>query len=124
MPALADSVYDNGLEPGLKDLVEKLHLCFADPGLNWTNLTTFTLGTKDNPTITGPQDRTGGGREIVVSQIVDGIVNTTGTATHYALTDDSNSTVLASGELQQASNLLLGNFFSTTRFLIGIPDPV
>jgi hypothetical protein len=50
-------------------------------------------------------------------------VNTSGTATHYALTDDSASKLLATGSLSSSQSVTAGNTFSLSEFAIGIPDP-
>lgn len=122
MPALHDDVYDNGMVP-LASIVEKLHILKADPGLVWANIATHGLGNKTPPVVSAPTDRTGGGRKVTVSAIPDGSVTATETATHYALTDDSATKILASGTLAAPQAVTIGNPFTLAAFDIGIPDP-
>lgn len=122
MPALHDDVFDNGLAV-IPANTEKLYILSAYPGLVWANIASYALGNKAAPSIGAPGDRSGGGREVVVSAISGGAVTATGTATHYALTDDSASRILASGALLESQIVTAGNPFTLTQFAIGIPDP-
>lgn len=122
MAALHDEVFDSGLDLIDTD-TENLVILSADPGLTWANIATYLLGTKSAPAISAPADRSGGGREVTISAITDGSVSATGTATHYALTDDSASRILASGALSSSQAVTNGNTFTLTEFTIGIPDP-
>ncbi len=128
MATLHNNVFDNGLSQ-LSSNVENLYICSQEP-TTFTEASTdpgsggYKLGTKSGPSIANPSDRSAGGREVVVAQITDGSVGYTGTATHYALTDDSTSTLLATGSLSGGGqSVTSGNTFSLTEFAIGIPDP-
>jgi len=79
MPFLADIVFDGGLNQ-LNGLTENLYITSAEATTFAEASTTFRLGTKATPTIGTGVDRSGGGREVVVSAITDGTVNTTGSA--------------------------------------------
>lgn len=116
-------IYDNGLAP-LTTIVENLYICSQLPA-NFTEASaTYKLGTKATPGITGPTDRgAGGGREVTVGAITDGTVNTTGTASHYALCDNSASKLLAAGDLAATQSVTSGNPFTLTSFKVGIPAP-
>lgn len=122
MAALSDNVFDNGLSY-IDTYAENLVILSADPGLTWANIATYLLGTKAAPTIAAPADRTGGGRQVTVSAITDGSVSATGTATHWAITDDSATEILATGALSASQAVTSGNTFTLTQFEIGIPDP-
>ena len=122
MAALNDKVFDSGLNVIDTD-TENLYILSGDPGLTWSNIGTLGLGNKATPSIAAPSDRSGGGREGVVSAITDGSVTANGTATHYALTDDSLTLILASGPLSASQGVTSGNTFTLTEFAIGIPDP-
>lgn len=122
MAALSNNVFDNGLNY-IDTNCENLHILSADPGLTWGNIATYKLGSKATPSIAAPTERSGGGREIVVSAITDGSVTATATATHWALTDDSASETLATGALSASQGVTSGNTFTLTQFAIGIPDP-
>jgi hypothetical protein len=123
MPFLADIVFDGGLNQ-LNGLTENLYITSAEATTFAEASTTFRLGTKATPTIGTGVDRSGGGREVVVSAITDGTVNTTGSATHYALTDNSASLLLATGLLSAPQSVTASNTFTLGSFAIGIPDPV
>lgn len=122
MAAIHNDVFDNGLSI-LNTLVENLYICNADPGLTWSNLATMVVGTKATPTVSVPEDRIAGGRQVTVSAILDGVVDETDDATHWALTDDSEEDILVSGELSVAQAVTEGNTFTLTAITIGIPDP-
>lgn len=118
---LHDDIYDTGLSQ-LTTIVEKLHICSAQP-TTFGEVATYTLGNKASPTITGPTAKGGGGREVTVSAISDGSVTGTGTAAWFALTDDSASKLLATGNLASSQSVTSGNTFTLTSFTIGIPAP-
>lgn len=122
MASLHDDVFDNGLS-AIDDNTENLYILSADPGLTWANIASYGLGSKATPAIAAPSDKAGGGREVVVSAISDGSVTGTGTASHFALTDDSATKILASGALASSQAVTSGNTFTLTEFAIGIPDP-
>lgn len=121
MGFLHNDIYDNGLSA--LGNTEKLVLLKADPGLTWGDIATHKVGEKAGPSIGAIADRSGGGREREVAAITDGSVTVTGTATHYALTDDSASKVLVSGALAAGQVVTQGNTFTCTAFRIGIPAP-
>ena len=122
MPALHNDVFDDGLSV-LNTLTENLYILKADPGLTWADIATHAVGEKATPTVSVPEDRTAGGRQVTVSAITDGDVTVTETATHFALTDDSETKILASGDLAASQAVTSGNTFTLTAITIGIPDP-
>jgi hypothetical protein len=121
MPFLHDDVFDNGLNV-IDANVENLYITNAEISV-FANLAAATLGSKAAPTISAPGDRTGGGRKVTVSAITDGAVSANGTASHYALVDDSASKILAAGPLNASQVVTSGNVFTLTAFDVGIPDP-
>ena len=122
MAALGNQIFDNGLNH-LANNTERLYLLSADPGLTWANIASYALGYKSGPSIASPTDRGTGGREVVVSAITDGLVTATGDATHYALTDNSESLIFVSGALDATLSVTNGGVFAVEEFAIGIPDP-
>lgn len=122
MAELNNDVFDSGLST-LTSSTETLHILSADPGLTWANIATYTLGNKSGPSVGSPTDRTGGGRKVTISATTDGNITGTGTATYYALTDDSDTKILASAALNSSQSITAGNTFTLTEFEIGIPDP-
>ena len=123
MPFLADTVYDNGLVQLLQ--TETLYI-------NTAEQTTFAgassgatrLGTKATPVVGSPADRSGGGRQVTISAITDGVVNTSGNAQAWSICDDSASLLLATGLLDAPQAVTAGNPFTLSSFTIGVPDPV
>lgn len=122
MASLADRVFDNGLtvldtEANRIDITSQEATTYAEA------TSTYTLGNSTSLSIGAPADRTGGGREVTAAAISDGSVSGTGTATHYAIVDTSNSRLLATGSLSASQSVTSGNTFSLASFTIGIPDP-
>jgi len=122
MASLADRVFDNGLtvldtEANRIDITSQESTTYAEA------TSTHTLGNSTSLSIAAPSDRSGGGREVVAAAISDGSVSGTGTATHYAIVDTSNSRLLATGALSASQSVTSGNTFSLASFTIGIPDP-
>ena len=122
MATLNDRVFDNGLtvldtEANRIDITSQEATSYAEA------TSTYTLGNSTSLSIGAPQDRSGGGREVVVAAITDGSVTGTGTETHYAIVDTSNSRLLATGSLTASQSVTSGNTFTLSSVAIGIPDP-
>lgn len=127
MAFLNDRVLDNGLTV-LDTEANRLDITHTEATTYTQATSTYTVGNKTSPTVSAPQDRSGGGREVVVSAITDGEVTATSTGTgddaqYWALTDTVNSRLLAAGPLAAAQLVTDGNVFTLTQFAIGIPDP-
>lgn len=123
MATLNDRVFDNGLS--VLDLEANAVYVTSQEATSYLDATsTSALGNSTSLSIGAPQDRTGGGREVVVAAISDGSVTGTGTATHYAIVDTANSRLLATGTLTASQSVTSGNTFTLSSFTIGIPDPV
>jgi len=122
MPSLNNRVFDNGLSV-LDTESSRIDLT-SQEATSYTEATsTYTLGNSTSLSIAAPSDRSGGGREVIVSAISDGSVTGNGTATHYAIVDVSNTRLLATGSLTASQVVASGNTFSLGSFTIGIPDP-
>jgi hypothetical protein len=122
MATLNDRVFDNGLTV-LDTEANAIHITSAE-ATDFANVSAVTLGNSTSLSIGAPQDRTGGGREVVVAVITDGSVTGTGTATHYAIVDTVNSRLLATSTLTASQSVTSGNTFTLSSVTIGIPDPV
>lgn len=122
MATLNDRVFDNGLTV-LDTEANAIHITSAEATTYAAATSTLTLGNSTSLSIGAPQDRTGGGREVVVAAINDGSVTGTGTATHYAIVDTVNSRLLATGSLTASQAVTSGNTFTLSSVSIGIPDP-
>jgi len=122
MATLNDRVFDNGLT--VLDTEANKILVTSQEATTYTEANaTYALGNSTSLSISAPADRTGGGREVTVSAISDGAVTGTGTVTHYALVDTSNSRLLATGSLTASQAVTSGNTFTLGAFTVGIPDP-
>jgi hypothetical protein len=122
MATLDNRVFDNGLTV-LDTEANAIHVTSAE-ATSYANVAAVTLGNSTSLSIGAPQDRTGGGREVVVAAIDDGTVTGTGTATHYAIVDTVNSRLLATSALTASQSVTTGNTFTLSSVAIGIPDPV
>lgn len=122
MATLNNRVFDNGLT--VLDTEANSIYITSQEATTYTNATTtYALGNSTSLSIGAPQDRTGGGREVVVAAISDGSVTGTGTATHYAIVDSVNSRLLVTGLLTNSQTVTSGNTFTLSSVTIGIPDP-
>jgi hypothetical protein len=123
MATLNNRVFDQGLS--VLDLeANQIHVTSQEATTYAEAITTYTLGNSSSLSIGAPQDRTGGGREVVVAAISDGAITGTGTATHYAIVDTANSRLLATSTLTASQAVTNGNTFTLSAVAIGIPDPV
>ena len=123
MALLDNRVFDNGLT--VLDTEANAIYVTSQQAVSYVDATaTSALGNSTSLVIGAPQDRAGGGREVVVTAITDGSVTGTGTATHYAIVDTINSRLLAAGSLSASQAVTTGNTFTLSSVSIGIPDPV
>lgn len=123
MPLIADYVFDAALSK-LDLEANRLDICSSEPATYTAATSTVSLGSKTSFTIGAPADRTPNGRKVTTSAITDGTVTGTGTATHWAITDTTNSRLLATGALAASQAVTSGNVFTLGAFDIGIPDAV
>ena len=122
MPFLADYILDLALAE-LDTATATLYITSAEATSYAEASSTYKLGTKASPTIGAPADRTPNGRKVTVAAITDGTVNSSGDATHWALTKDG-TTLMATGELAAPLTVTAGNVFTLDAFDVGIPDAV
>jgi len=122
MATLNDRVLDSGLS--VLDTEANKIVVTSQEATTFTNANaTYALGNSTSLSIGAPADRSGGGREVTVAAITDGSITGTGTATHYAIVDTTNSRLLATSTLTAAQSVTSGNTFTLASFTIGIPDP-
>jgi hypothetical protein len=122
MATLNDRVFDNGLTV-LDTEASAIHVTSQESTTYTEATSTHTLGNSTSLSIGAPADRSGGGREVTVAAISDGSITGTGTATHYAIVDVSNTRLLVTGSLSASQSVTSGNTFTVASFAIGIPDP-
>jgi hypothetical protein len=122
MATIADKVLDDGLNTLTND-ANRVDIT-SQEATSYTDATsTSTLGNTTSITISSPADRTGGGRKVTLSAISGGSVTATGTATHYSISDTTNSVLLVTGSLTASQSVTTGNTFSLEALDVGIPDP-
>jgi hypothetical protein len=122
MATLGDRVFDNGLT--VLDTEANKILVTSQEATTYTEANaTYALGNSTSLSVNAPADRTGGGRKVTVAAISDGSITATGTATHYAIVDTTNSRLLATAALTASQSVTSGNTFTLATFDIGIPDP-
>lgn len=122
MATLGDRVFDFGLND-LDTLGTRMDVCTTLPTTYAEATSTYTLGNKTGLSIGAPADRTGGGREVTVAAFSDGTQTGAGTANYYAITDPTNSRLLAAGSLSAGLVLSGSGSWGSVAFTIGIPDP-
>ena len=122
MAFLDNRVFDNGLTI-LDTEANVVHVTSAEATTYAQATSTLTLGNSTSLSIAAPSDRSGGGRKVTVSAISDGSITGTGTVTHYALVDTTNTRLLATAALTASQSVTSGNTFTLASFDIGIPDP-
>ena len=120
MAFIADRVLDLGLNV-LSTEANRLDICSSEPTTFAAATTTASLGNKTSLSVGAPEARTPDGRRVTIAQIVDGTVDGTGTATHYAIVDTVNNRLLATGSLSASQVVTSGNTFTLAAFDIGIP---
>lgn len=122
MASIADRVLDNGLTV-LDTEANKITVTSQESTTYASANSTHALGSSTSLSIGSPADRSGGGREVTVAAVTDGSISATGTASHYAILDTSNTRLLATGSLSASQSVTSGNTFTLASFKIGIPDP-
>ena len=123
MATLADRVYDFGLDV-LDSEANRVDICSSEPTTYTAATSTASLGNTTSITISAPTDGDTYGRKVTLSAISGASVTGTGTASHFAITDTTNSRLLATGALSGGGqSVTSGNTFSLTAVDIEIPDP-
>ena len=124
MSSIADRVLDSGLttldlEANRIDLTSAESTTFAEA------TSSQTLGNATSISINAPADRTasGGGRKVTLAAVSGGSITSSGTATHFAISDTTDSRLLVTGALTASQSVTSGNTFALSSLDIGIPDP-
>ena len=113
MAFILDAALDAGLNRAL-DLVENMYICSQEPTTFTEASSTYKLGTKATPTIAAAANGTPNGRSRSIQTFTDGTVDASGTATHWALTDNSLSELDVTGALSASQAVTSGNSWSLT----------
>lgn len=120
MAFLIDNVYDSGLSY-ITSNGTRIDICSQEPTTYTQATSTYTLGNKTSMTVGSPTNGNTDGRKVVVPAITTGSVTATGTATHWALTNASN-TLIATGSLTSSQGVTNGNTFTLDAIDITIRD--
>lgn len=108
------------LDAGLNNIrgdITHLYICSAEPE-SFAEVATYALGVKASPSLGAIGAGSPNGRQFQIDAISDGSVTDTGTASHWALTDDTGSALLATGDLTTPQGVTSGNTFTLTAFTI------
>jgi len=119
MVFINDEVFDSGLDYADTTGI-RLHIVSTDPTDTYATVTGNQLAIE----VTGPGVTTDGaidGRRVIVPAITAGSITATGTASHWAVTDNS-SIVVASGALSATQAVTSGNSFTLDAVSITIRD--
>lgn len=119
MAFINDEVRDQGLDWADTNGT-RLDICSTDPGGTYATVTGNTLGNKTLNT-GATEDGAVDGRRVIVPAITDGSVTGTGTATHWALTNGTD-TVVASGALSASQGVTASNDFTLDAISITARD--
>lgn len=120
MAFINDEVFDQGLDWADTNGT-RLDITSTDPGGTYATVTANTLGNKTVGVTAAENADTGTGRQVTVPAITDGSVTGTGTATHWAI-HNGTDTVVASGALTSSQSVTSGNTFTLDEILITIRD--
>lgn len=128
MAYLNSLVLDNGLAY-LTSRAQRLDICSVQPTLFTQATVTFSLGYKSPLVIGAPTSMSSpGGRRVIVPAITDGLILVSSTgptddAEFWAITDVTNSVLLAAGPLLAPDLVTAGDGFTLAAFSIGFPFP-
>lgn len=119
MAFINDEVFDQGLDYADTNGT-RLDICSTDPGGTYATVTGNTLG---NDTVNTGITEAGAtdGRRVIVPAITAGSVTGNGTATHWALTNGTD-TVVASGTITPNQVVTINNTFTLDAISITIRD--
>lgn len=120
MTAIADTVFDNGLGTIVTNGI-RLHILSSDVGLAYASIAAAQLAI-ETVTCTGPANAdSGNGRSVKIPAIAAGTISTSGTASHWALSNNTN-TIYASGALSATQAVTATNSFTLPEIEIAIRD--
>ena len=120
---IADYIFDLALAE-LDTNATHQYICSQAPTTFTEATSTYALGVKVTPSVGAPANGASNGRRVTVAAITDGSVTGTGTATHWAITKTTGSTLMATGPLSASQGVTSGNTFTLGAFDITIPDAV
>lgn len=109
---ISDNAYDAALDY-IDTNAETVYICSQAPTTYTEASSTYKLGTKTSAAVGTPTAGDTDGRKVVITAITDGTVDSSGTATHWALCKDSaTAELLAAGPLASSQVVTSGNTFT------------
>jgi hypothetical protein len=123
MAFLNNAVLDAALNV-VKDNGEDLYITSQEATTFAEAKTTYALGNKTGISVGSPASASPDGRRVTVAAISDGSVTGTGTASHWAIVDETNDVLIATGELTSSQPVTTGNSFTLAAFDVRIPAAV
>lgn len=122
MATIADYVLDAALAKLIGE-ADRIDIT-SQEATNYTEATsTYTLGNSPSVVFAAATDGDTSGRKSTCGAISDGSVTASGTATHFAISDVSESRLLVTGTLTTQQSVVSGNTFTVAAFDVEIPDP-
>jgi hypothetical protein len=126
MPVLQDRVLDLGLNV-LDTEATHFYICSAEPATYTAATSTNALGNNNfgaGAAYGSPAAGSPNGRKVTSTAVAAGAgsVTATGTATHLAATDNTNSRLLATYSLSASQAVTSGNTWSAAAFDTRIPN--
>lgn len=122
MATIADYVLDAALSK-LDTEADRIDITSQEAATYAEATSTYTLGNSTSLAFGAPQDGDTSGRKVQSAAITDGSVTGSGSASHYAIVDTSNTRLLATGSLTTPQGVTSGNSFTIAAFDVEIPDP-
>jgi hypothetical protein len=123
-PASGRFLHDSILDSGLAELSDVTHLYIVGSLItSYGSLSGNILGTKATPSIGAVGNGTPSGRKRTVAAITDGTGNANGTGSHWVLSNNTGSVILAAGPLASSKAINSGEDWELTEFDITIPQP-
>jgi hypothetical protein len=122
MATISDYVLDAALAK-LDTEADRIDITSQEATTYTEATSTYSLGNSTSLSFGAPTDGDTSGRKVTAAAITDGSVTGTGTATHYAIVDVSETRLLATGLMTVSQSVVTGNTFNIAAFDIEIPDP-
>ncbi len=119
MAFISNEVFDQGLDYAETNGT-RIDICSSEPA-TYGAVSGVSLGNKTGLNTGATEDGDTDGRKVVVPAITDGSVTSTGTASHWALTDGT-SILVATGSLSSSQAVTSGNTFTLGAIDITIRD--
>ena len=120
MAYMNDEIFDQGLDYADTNGT-RIDVCSQEPTTYAEATSTYTLGNKTGLNTGATEAGATDGRRVIVPAITDGSVTSTGTATHWALTDGS-AILVATGSLTSSQAVTSGNTFTLDAISLTIRD--